>query len=177
MNVRFYLLENLLKGVIFMVKTKQSIHVLEAKGNKHFSKEEIEKRKAAEPDLIDDGIKVPEYLPVRLKNRFDWYVKELKRLKIIGNTDSESLARYLVSEDRYQVISKEILKLDPVKNYEKMDQLSKLQTKFYKQARESGNDLGLSISSRGKLVIPSGEKEKDKAVTDEERLFGKALGD
>ena len=46
-----------------------------------------------------------------------------------------------------------------------------LQDKIFKQVRQVGNDLGLSISSRCKLVVPT-KQEEEKEETLEDKLFG-----
>ena len=45
-----------------------------------------------------------------------------------------------------------------------------LQDKFFKQARSAAGDLGLTISSRCKLVLP--DKKDDKKVTTGAKRFG-----
>lgn len=157
-----------------MARPKKSWRVIEAEGKSHRTKEEMEQRKQTEPETISDNVEPPEFLPARLKTQFKWYVKELERLKIIGNVDADALGRYLVSQEQYEIVSKKLMKLDPVNDLEAYGKLTTIQNKAFTNARQSGNDLGLSISSRGKLVVPE-DKEKPKETPDEQ-LFGQQLG-
>jgi P27 family predicted phage terminase small subunit len=50
------------------------------------------------------------------------------------------------------------VKNDPLK----FEAWSKIQERYFKQCRSSANDLGLSISSRCKLVVPETKEEKPK---------------
>ena len=158
-----------------MGRPRKAVEVIWAEGKTHMSKEDYERRKAQEVALIDDDLQPPEYLPVRLKRRFEWYVQQLDKLNIIGNVDAELLARYVASEEQYQAVAKKLLKLDPVNDNDLYTKLASTQNKLFTQCRQAGNDLGLSITARGKLVLPVPD-EKDKAPeTVEDALFGDAL--
>ena len=53
---------------------------------------------------------------------------------------------------------KKAIKEDPLK----FEAWSKIQERYFKQCRSSANDLGLSISSRCKLVVPEINQETPK---------------
>lgn len=157
-----------------MARPKESIHVLQMKGKTHLSKEEIEKRKAEEVVAPSDNVEPPDYLPARLKRRFNEYTEQLIEMNIFGNVDAEAMGRYLVAEDAYQTTSKALLKLDPVAESEEYGKLLNSQNKLFTQARTMANDLGLSISSRGKLAVPQ-VKEDTKPKTETEKRFANRL--
>ena len=148
--------------------------MLQARGKKNLTKEEIEQRKAEEIEFPSDEIIAPEYLLARMKREFYKYAKQLKEIGIIGNVDADLLAKYVMSEDQYRTVSREILRLDMVKDLKTYTSLVTAQNKLFTQCRQAGSDLGLSITSRGKLVVPKGDEE-DKEQTPEEKLFGNAL--
>ena len=157
-----------------MGRPRKSAAVLEIEGKSHKSKAELEERKLQEEAmLIDDELSPPDFLPKRLKDRFEWYVGQLRELNLIGNVDAELLARYVTSQEQYEKVAKKISRLDPVNNLEEYSKLVTAQNKLFTQCRQAGSDLGLSITSRGKLVVP--QKEEVKEETDEEKLFGGAL--
>ena len=85
------------------------------------------------------------------------------------NLDCEVLARYVMLENQFQQISTKLLQLNI--DDEEYYKFCNLQEKIFKQVRQVGNDLGLSISSRCKLVVPSKEKE-EKELSIEDKLFG-----
>lgn len=162
-----------------MGRAKQPISLVEAKGRKHLSKEEIARRKATEVRAKADNVNPPETLPQRLHDRFYHYAGQLVELGIMTNLDTEALARYLVAQDHYERVSEQMEGMQDIKNpdaFENYYKYSLLQERFFKQARALASDLGLTITGRAKLVVPA-PKEKEKEPTPEEKLFGKALGD
>ena len=84
------------------------------------------------------------------------------------NLDCEVLARYVMLENQFQQISTKLLQLNI--EDEEYYKFCNLQEKIFKQVRQVGNDLGLSISSRCKLVVPTKEKEEKEASL-EDKLF------
>lgn len=154
-------------------RPRKTAAVLELEGRSHKTKAELEQRRQEEIVVATDELHPPDFLPKRLKDRFKWYVGQLEELNLIGNVDAELLARYVTSQDQYENVAKKIMRLDPVKNMEDYSKLVTAQNKLFTQCRQAGNDLGLSITSRGKLVVP--KKEEVKEQTDEEKLFGGAL--
>ena len=143
-----------------MAGARVPLEVLEARGSKHLTKAEKQKRQENEIKPIADNIIAPDYLSKKQKNEFYRISEQLEKLKIMGETDCDTLARYIVAQDFYvnainQMRKKEV-KNDPFK----LEQWSKIQERYFKQCRATANDLGLSISSRCKLVVPKTSDEK-----------------
>jgi P27 family predicted phage terminase small subunit len=151
-----------------MTRPRQPIDLIVAKGKKNLTKKEIEERKSSEVKAPADKIKSPSYLPNNLKKEFKRIAGELIDIGIMSNLDCEALARFIVSEYNYQKITKKLLKTG-VDNEKYLDLLL-MQEKLFKMCRQSAGDLGLTISSRCKLVVP--KKEDKKELTEEEKLFG-----
>ena len=142
-----------------MARAREPISLVEAKGKKHLTKAEIAERKATEIKANSDKIEAPEYLPAKLKSEFYRIAEELKKIDIMSNLDCECLARFIVSEFNYQKVSKKLLKT-AVDNEKYFTYLT-IQDKLFKQCTKAAADLGLTISSRCKLVVPKApEKEK-----------------
>ena len=152
-----------------MAGQRQPIELLLAKGKKNFSKAEIEERKAKEVKANTDNIKPPSYLSKELIPNFEYIANQLIDIGIMTNLDCEVLARYVMLENQFQQISSRLLQLNI--DDEEYYKFCNLQEKIFKQVRQVGNDLGLSISSRCKLVVPSKEKE-EKELSIEDELFG-----
>ena len=151
-----------------MARPRQPTDLLLIKGKKHLTKKEIEERKNSEIKANADKIEPPSYLPNNLKKEFNRIGKELIDIGIMSNLDCEALARFVVSEYNYQKVVKKVLKTG-IDNEKYMDLLL-MQEKLFKMCRQSASDLGLTISSRCKLVVP--KKEEKKELTEEEKLFG-----
>lgn len=136
---------------------RQPVNLITAKGNKHLTKAEIESRKGSEVKAHSDNIRPPEYLPENLKDEFNRIAAELIDIEIMSNLDCEALARYLISEYQYEQITLKLLKLKSV-GVRYFD-LLQAQDKTFKMARTAAGDLGLTISSRCKLVVPKKEEK------------------
>ncbi|MBV4426556.1 phage terminase small subunit P27 family [Clostridium tyrobutyricum] len=139
-----------------MARPRQPIDLIAAKGKKHLTKAEIEERKNAEVKAPDDNIRAPSYLDGDLKEKFDRIAKELIRVKIMSNLDQDALARFIIARKMYVKVTQEMLtETDYLFNKD----IVGIQDKYFKQCRAAASDLGLTISSRCKLVIPKNEEE------------------
>lgn len=139
-----------------MAGQKQPIDLVIAKGKKHLTKAEIEKRKEQEITVPFTDIEAPGYLPKELTKEFNEVAEKLKSLKIMTELDEDCLARYLLSKNNYLKITKKLDKVISKKEIDisEIDDLISIQDKLFKQCRAAANDLGLSISSRCKLIVP-----------------------
>ena len=138
------------------------LEIVQARGSKHLTKAEIKERQEREIKPIMDNIVAPDYLTKKQKEEFYKIADQLKKLKIMGETDVDALARYIISKDLYVKLSKQLTKTDVLSDPIALDKYLKNQDRLFKQCRSSANDLGLSISSRCKLVVPEANKEAPK---------------
>lgn len=137
-----------------MAGQRLPLEVVQARGRKHLTKAEIEERQEREIKPITDNIVAPEYLSKKQKTTFYKLSSQLEKLKIMGETDVDALARYIISNDFYIHAYKQLRKTEVKKNPMLFEQWTKVLEKYFKQCRASANDLGLTISSRCKLVVP-----------------------
>lgn len=151
-----------------MAGQRLPIEVVQARGSKHLTKAEIQERQAREIKPITDNIIAPDYLTKKQKDEFYRIAEQLKKLKILGETDVDALGRYITANDFYIGAVKKMRTKDVKDNPILFDAWAKIQERYFKQCRASANDLGLSISSRCKLVVP--EKKDD---TPKENKFKK----
>lgn len=161
-----------------MPNPKQPIQLIQVKGKKHLTKSEIEERSRSEIQPNTDNIKPPKYLTPPQKKRFRAIVKDLIALGIMGNTDCDALARYIIAEDMYIKITDKLAEAmessDLYLNRDDFDideymgalkaveKYAGLQDKYFKQCRAAANDLGLSISARCRLVVPKAQEKPPK---------------
>lgn len=141
-----------------MAGQRQPIALIEARGAKHLTKAEKAEREATEIKPIADNITAPAYLTKKQKDEFNKYSEQLQKLKIMGETDIDALARYVISHELYIKLSKQISKTAIYSDPILLDQYMKNQDRMFKQCRASANDLGLTISSRCKLVVPEAKE-------------------
>jgi P27 family predicted phage terminase small subunit len=177
-----------------MARPRQPINLLEFKGKKHLTKQEIEERKSQEIKAPNNKVKAPTYLPRDLKREFKKISDELIEIGIMSNLDIDALARFLLARKMYLQITNILLETDPVLEITdiKKDDDGKViktdtytitnevyteqlinQDKLFKQCRQAASDLGLTITSRCKLVVPT--KQEDQPKTTAEKKFGSKL--
>ena len=145
-----------------MAGQRLPLEVVQARGSKHLTKDEIRERQEREIKPIADNIIAPAYLTKKQKDEFYKIADQLKKLKILGETDVDALARYITSKDMYENAVKQMRKKEVKDNPYVFEKWLKIQDKLFKQCRASANDLGLSISSRCKLVVTETKKETPK---------------
>lgn len=147
-------------------RPKEPIDLIIAKGKKHLTKEEIENRKNAELKVNHTNINPPDYLSENEKKEFNHISSILLDIGIMTELDEECLAHYLIANTSYIKYTKELRKLEnnliKAEDAEKkkeilgfIDLYLKYQDRALKQCRDCANDMGLSITSRCKLVMPS----------------------
>lgn len=143
-----------------MAGQRLPLEVVQARGSKHLTKAEIQERQEREIKPITDDIIAPDYLTKKQKDTFYKLSGQLQKLKIMGETDVDALARYIVANDSYVHATKQLRKTDVKNDPILYDKWTTIQEKYFKMVRASANDLGLSISSRCKLVVPGANKEE-----------------
>jgi P27 family predicted phage terminase small subunit len=156
-----------------MAGPRQPIDLVVANGRKNLTKAEIEERRATEVAPCTDDLTAPSYLTAAEKKRFNKLAEQLAKIKIMGETDTETLARYVTAQTLYEKATKDLQALyskrpteadagDDKEAYYNLvdlwttaqDNLARLQDRYFKQAQTVASSLGLTISSRCKLVVP-----------------------
>lgn len=141
-----------------MAGQRLPLEVVQARGSKHLTKAEIKERQEREIKPITDNIIAPGYLVKKQKNEFYKIAEQLQKLKILGETDVDALGRYITAKDMYENAVKQMRKPEVKNDPIAFEKWLNIQDKLFKQCRSSANDLGLSISSRCKLVVPDANK-------------------
>lgn len=158
-----------------MGRQKEPINLIVAKGKSKWSKAEIEERRSSEVQPSVDDIAAPSHLTASQKKRFDKLAGQLQKIKIMGETDNEALARYVVIQENYEQAVKDLRAVQRqrpkgdaatveamVAWADMLEKLDKRVERYVKQARALASDLGLTISSRVKLVVPAKEEPEKK---------------
>ncbi len=159
-----------------MAGPRQPVRLVMAKGAKHLTKKEISDRMNSEVQPCADGIAAPSYLTKKQKEQFGIIAEQLDRLGIMGETDCDTLARYITAQGFYEDAVKELRKLqkdrpkspeddadvDAIEAFRSslstwlalVDIVDKRQDRYFKQAMAAASKLGLTITDRCKLVVP-----------------------
>lgn len=158
-------------------RKKLPLAVIEGRGrSNHITKAEAEKRRKHEEQMrgFSDNIEPPSYLTKKQKEEFNRLAAELVRLGIFSNLDVDNLARYIDSKTEYEKVTKELRKIKkPSENIDLYKELRINRNTFFNECRSAASDLGLTITSRLKLVIP--ETEEEEPQTEAERRFADRL--
>lgn len=151
-----------------MVRPREPIKLIQAKGKKHLTKDEIEKRTNEELDVNLKNIQPPTYLTAIDKKKFEEISEKLLSVGIMTELDEDCLARYIIARRLYVEYTKTLTAM--IKKHKKLvddfdiDDINKMQNmqdKAFKQCQSSARDLGLTISSRCKLIVPKQEEDDD----------------
>lgn len=165
-------------------RNKQPLSVIKGKGrSKHITKDAAKERQEQEEAMKGntDNIAAPNYLTKKQKQEFEEIAAELMRLNIFSNLDVDGLARYIDSRHEYIKLVKTLRSMKPGRkvklekstatfasdDYAKLNRVKNL---LFNECKAAANELGLSITSRLKLVIPKTEEEKPKSEF--EKKFG-----
>lgn len=168
-----------------MAGQRQPIQLVQAKGRKHLTKEEIEERTSGEIIAPCDKIEPPKFLTKEQRKNFNRIKKELMRIDLIANVDCEALGRLIVAQDQYAVVTEQI-KITPltkqVPTFEERtdesgkketiqtgmknvvnteyERLMRMQDTLIKQCRQMAGDFGMTVSSRCRLIVPKAAEQK-----------------
>ena len=143
-----------------MARPRQPVKLLEFKGKKHLTKEEIRQREADEVKPVPKGIKPPAYLSESQKKLFRKLAKQLSKLEIMGETDNDALARLVIAQERFEEANEIMNKVDFFDDEKQYEVASRVYAKRLDELRKLASDLGLTISSRCKLVVPKAPEKK-----------------
>lgn len=155
-----------------MARPREPIDLIKAKGKKNLTKAEYEERKAQEIVVPFTEITPPSFLPKSYHAEFYELSGKLKAIGIMTELDTVSLAQYLIAKQNYIFYTAMLTKiikrnLDPQKTYLSEDDVTEntkiqaLQDRALRQCQTCARDLGLTISSRCKLVVPTPDEDDD----------------
>lgn len=145
-----------------MARPREPVDLIKAKGRKHLTKQEYEDRKAAELDVPFMDIKPPEYIKGEKQiAKFNYYADMLKKIGIFTELDVDVLARYIMGEQIYLQYTALLVKYSKVNDLDKLAKIQTLQDRAFRQCQQCARDLGLTITSRCKLVVPQVDDDED----------------
>ena len=135
---------------------RQPVEVLQANGRKHLTNEEIEQRLDQEVHIsAPDAVVPPKWLLKKHHAEFIEIGTILLNAGLYTDLDRDILAQYFVCRDGWIKAEKHAAKAIREHNGESAKTWSGVQASYFKQARQCGEALGLSVTSRCRLVIPA----------------------
>ena len=152
-----------------MARPRQPIALVQAKGKKHLTKKEIAEREAEEltVPIPDNGVEPPDYIADAPKLVAEFYEisAQLIALRVFTELDADSLARYLLAKQNYLQYTSLLNSAIRKNKIADMAAIQTMQDKAFKQVRAAASDLGLTISSRCRLVVPQAPEVKQNKFT------------
>ena len=129
--------------------------VVKANGKKHLSKAEEAERLAQEVQVdAPEEIRPPKWLPKKYHGEFLEIANILAGLKLYAELDRDVLAQYFICRDRWMDADKQAAKAIKAKDEKQAREWGGVQSGYFKQARQCAEAMGLSVTSRCRLVIP-----------------------
>ena len=141
---------------------RQPTDVVLANGRKHLSRAEEAQRRAGEVKLPRaKTARPPRWLPEELKKAFRALGKQLIQAKLYTELDADTLGRYVAAQHQWELATGHAEEALEAADQEEADGWSRIQDRYFKQARACANDMGLTITSRCRLVVPgAGEPDE-----------------
>lgn len=138
-----------------MAGKRQPTDVVIANGRKHLSKKEEAERRAGEVKVAPaKTAKPPKWLQEELKKDFRRLGKQLIAAGLYTELDADTLGRYLVAQHQWELATHEVEKALAEIDPEEAEDWSRIQDRYFKQARNCASDMGLTMTSRCRLVVP-----------------------
>ena len=141
-------------------------NVLEMRGRSHQTKAEKEERRASEPQLEEiKRLRAPDYLPEFLRKDFNEIGQELIKAGLLSKLDRDVLAQYIMSRDAWAAAhlkARAALDMDDPKESTSWARVAKT---YFDQCHVCASGMGLTISSRCRLVVPKVQEPEEDAMT------------
>lgn len=145
-----------------MARPREPVDLIKAKGRTHMTEAEYEMRKEQEVDVPYTDVHPPDYLTgAKQVEKFHYYADMLLSIGIFTELDTDCLARYIMGEQLYLQYTNLLVKLIKSQDYEQLGKIQTLQDRAFRQCQACARDLGLTISSRCKLVVPKPPDDDD----------------
>ena len=160
-----------------MGRPRQPTALIQAKGRKHFTKAEIQKRLEQEPQCQFKDVEAPKHLTPTMQAEFYDIAYKLIDLGVMTELDEDCLASYLVAKHLYLQFTMRLnqaLAHPNTADFAYVPEYAKQQDRYFKQCNTAASALGLTISSRCKLVVP--ETNTDTAPKNKFLKFEKKQG-
>ena len=140
-------------------------NVIEMRDRSHQTKAEKAARRDSEPqaDKVKQ-VRAPVWLPEHLREDFSKLGHELNEVDLLSKLDFDILARYLMSRDAWIAAhrkARDALDMDDVKE---AGTWSRVARTYFDQCQQCASSMGLTISSRCRLVVP--KPPEDEAAGD-----------
>ena len=154
---------------------RQPTDLIKAKGQKHLSQAEEDARRDREVHVPPpDRAEPPEWLGKKFHREFREIGEVLRQAGLYTQLDRDVLGQFLVSRERWTRADRLASAAIRQKDEKLAKEWAGVQGTYFRQCRQCAEVMGLSISSRCRLVVPEVlvSAAKDEGAVDE---FTRAL--
>ena len=147
-----------------MAGQRQPTDVIKANGRKHMTRAEEDARRDQEIRIpVPETITAPQWLPAVRRKEFLALARQLADVNLYTALDADTLGRYVIAHHQWTVATKKVAAALRKDDLEQVTAWSRLQDLYFKQARACAVDMGLTVSSRCRLVIPEALRQAPEA--------------
>ena len=143
---------------------RQPVDVLKARGAKHLTKNEEAQRRASELNVPPAqkitppkwlGREFPDDVAKALKAEFRKLGKRLAEVGLYSELDADTLGQYLVALHQWELATRQVEHLlGNAYDVKAAESWCNIQAKYFSAARRCAAEMGLTISSRCRLIVP-----------------------
>lgn len=135
---------------------RQPTELVMASGKKHLTRAEEDARRDQEVHVPPpDHVTPPRWLPKKLHAEFCEIGEILRLAGLYTELDRDALGQFFLSRERWQRADKLASKAIRNQDEKLAKEWTGVQGTYFRQCRQCAEVLGLSISSRCRLVVPS----------------------
>ena len=159
-----------------MAGRRQPTTLVEAKGRKHLTQAEADGRRDREvhvppPELASP----PKWLPKRLHREFQEVGEILLAAGLYAELDRDVLGQYFLSQERWLKADKKAAGAIQAGDEKLAREWTGVQGTYFRQARQCAEAMGLSVTSRCRIVVPAAVVNAAGGPADEADEFTRML--
>lgn len=134
---------------------RQPTALVEVNGRKHMTKAEADARRDAEVYVPPvETVAPPSWLPKRLHAEYREIGELLNGAGLYAELDRDVLGQYFVCRDRWMKADKKAAAAIRKDDEKLAREWTGVQSSYFKQARQCAEAMGLSVTSRCRIVVP-----------------------
>lgn len=155
---------------------RQPTNLIEANGRKHLTRAEADERRDREVYVPPpEQVTPPKWLPKRLHGEFREVGEILLAAGLYAELDRDVLAQYFLTRDRWMKADKKAAAAIQSDDEKGAREWTGVQSAYFKQARQCAESMGLSVTSRCRIVVPPAVVNAAAALRDEDDEFTRRL--
>ena len=139
-----------------MSRNRKSADMIEAEGVNHMGRAELDERRDREVHVPPaETVTPPNWLPKKMHAEFQRIGEIIQKAGLYSDLDQDVLAQYFLCRERWIRADKEAAKAIRDKDEKMAKEWTGIQSSYFKQARQCAEAMGLSVTSRCRIVMPS----------------------